>query len=59
MDLKRPLVALALVASLGGGPALLAGCGDNSDVTRNEQDCGTAEDNADCAETEEDDDTEN
>jgi hypothetical protein len=55
MDLKRPLVVLALLGSLTGGPALLAACGENSDVVRNEQDCGTAEDNADCDEAEDDD----
>ena len=58
MDLKRPLVVLALVGSLAGGPALLAGCGANTDVNRNEQDCGTAEDNADCEEAEDDNDAE-
>ncbi|MGY1691612.1 hypothetical protein ACI79C_11425 [Geodermatophilus sp. SYSU D00697] len=40
MDLKRPLVVLALVGAL-------AGCSStnnsNTDLDRNEQDCGTAE----------------
>ncbi len=58
MDLKRPLVVLALVGSLAGGPAVLAGCAGDTDVQRNEQDCGTAEDNADCEEAEDDDDAE-
>ena len=45
MDLKRPLVVLALGAALAGP---LAGCssagtGGNTDVERNEQECGTAE----------------
>jgi hypothetical protein len=52
MDLKRPLVVLALLGSLTGGPALLAGCGETTDVVRDEQDCNTAEDNADCEDAE-------
>ncbi len=40
MDLKRPVVVLALVGFLAGP---LAACGENSDVNRNEEGCGTAE----------------
>ena len=48
--LARPLVVLAMTVSL-------AACGSdddssNTDVDRNEQECGTAEDSGDCAETE-------
>ena len=43
--LARPLVVLAIAGSL-------TACGSNSDTERNEQDCGTAEDSGDCAETE-------
>jgi hypothetical protein len=46
--LTRPLVVLAIAASL-------TACNDsdgNTDVDRNEQECGTAEDSGDCAETE-------
>jgi predicted small lipoprotein YifL len=45
--LARPLVVLAIAGSL-------TACGDdgNTDVNRNEQECGTAEDSGDCAETE-------
>ena len=48
--LARPLVVLAMTVSL-------AACGSdddssNTDVDRNEQECGTAEDSADCADTE-------
>ena len=41
MDLKRPVVVLALAAALTGCSS--AGTGGNTDVERNEQDCGTAE----------------
>ena len=43
--LARPLVVLAIAGSL-------AACGDNSDANRNEQECGTAENSGDCAESE-------
>ena len=43
--LTRPLVVLAIAGSLSA-------CGSNSDVERDEQDCGTAENSGDCAETE-------
>ena len=43
--LTRPLVVLALAGAL-------TACGDNSDTDRNEQECGTAENSGDCAETE-------
>ena len=45
MDLKRPLVLLALVGSL-------VACGDNTDAGRGTTESGTAEDSADCADTE-------
>lgn len=35
MDLRKPLVALALAGSLAG----LTGCGDNTDVSRGETNC--------------------
>ncbi len=42
MDLKRPLVVLAAVAALAGCGSS-AETGENTDVERNEQECGTAE----------------
>jgi hypothetical protein len=53
MDLKRPLVVLALGAALAGCSSS-AGTGGNTDVERNEQDCGTAEQapGQDCEESE-------
>ena len=52
MDLKRPLVVLALVGALAGCSSTETG--GNTDVERNEQDCGTAEQAAgqDCEESE-------
>ena len=41
MDLKRPLVVLAVVAALAGCSSTETG--GNTDVERNEQECGTAE----------------
>ncbi|WP_409328415.1 hypothetical protein [Trujillonella humicola] len=49
--LTRPLVALAIAASVTTGCSNTEG-GTNTDVDRNEQECGTAENTADCAETE-------
>jgi hypothetical protein len=51
MTLRRPLAALLLAGALAGP---LAACGANSDVNRNEQDCGTAEQapGQDCEESE-------
>jgi predicted small lipoprotein YifL len=43
--LARPLVVLAIAGSL-------TACGENSDLDRNENECSTAEDSGDCAETE-------
>ena len=43
--LARPIVVLAIAGSL-------TACGENSDANRNEQECGTAEDSGDCAESE-------
>jgi hypothetical protein len=45
MTLRRPLAALLLAAALAGplSACSSAGTGGNTDVERNEQDCGTAE----------------
>jgi hypothetical protein len=52
MDLRRPLVALLLTGVLTGCSS--AETGGNTDVNRNEQDCGTAEQapGQDCEESE-------
>ena len=50
MELKRPLVVLALVGSLAGCSSTSSG--SNTDVDRGTTECGTAEDSADCEETE-------
>ncbi|RBY82798.1 hypothetical protein [Blastococcus sp. TF02A-26] len=46
--LARPLVVLAIAGSL----TACSNSGGNTDVNRNEQECGTAEDSGNCAETE-------
>ena len=46
--LARPLVVLAIAGSL----TACSSEGENTNVDRNEQECGTAEDSGDCAETE-------
>ena len=46
--LARPLVVLAIAGSL----TACSNSGGNSDLDRNEQECGTAENSGDCAETE-------
>ena len=55
MDLKRPLVALALAAALSGCSS--AGEGGNTDVDRGTTECGAAEAGASeqqCDDTEQD-----
>ncbi|MGY1771492.1 hypothetical protein [Blastococcus sp. SYSU D00813] len=47
--LARPLVVLAIAGSL---TTACSNSGGNTDVDRNEQECGTAENSGDCAETE-------
>ena len=53
MALKRPVVVLAVAAVLTGCGSSAA-TGGNTDVERNEQDCGTAEQapGQDCEESE-------
>jgi hypothetical protein len=46
--LARPLVVLAIAGSLSA----CSNSGGNTDLDRNEQECGTAENSGDCAETE-------
>jgi hypothetical protein len=46
--LARPLVVLAIAGSL----TACSNSGGNSDVDRNEQECGTAEDSGNCEESE-------
>ncbi|MBB3085234.1 hypothetical protein [Geodermatophilus sabuli] len=56
MTLRRPLAALLLAGALAGPLAACSSAesGGNTDVNRNEQDCGTAEQapGQDCEESE-------
>ncbi|MGY1811483.1 hypothetical protein [Blastococcus sp. SYSU D00820] len=46
--LKKALVVAAVAGSLTG----IAACGDNSDLDRGTTECGSAEDNANCEDSE-------